>query len=75
MKQVVGARVETEPGLARATAGIGGASPSFFALMPDATRGSRLTAATTFSPSLNLNRLWMGSPYPVEAGTSVIRAV
>ena len=40
-----------------------------------ATRGSRLAAATTRSPSLNLNRLCTGSPYPVDAGTSMNRAV
>ena len=29
----------------------------------------------TRSPSLNLNRLCSGSPYPVDAGTSMMRAV
>src|SRR5688500_20343176 len=53
----------------------GGTSPSFFASIFFATRGSRLNAATIFSPSLSLNSFWTGSPYPVEAGTSTMRAV
>ena len=41
---------------------IGGASPSFFASIFFATRGSRLNAATIFSPSLSLNSFCTGSP-------------
>ena len=39
------------------------------------TRGSRLSAAITRSPSRSLKSFWTGSPYPVDAGTSMMRAV
>ena len=32
-------------------------------------------AATTRSPSLNLKRRWIGSPCPVEAGTSTLTQI
>ena len=37
-------------------------SPSFFGAMLPAARGSRLSAATIFSPSFSLNCFWIGSP-------------
>ena len=60
------------------TGGMSGSSRPFAAaggLMPRVTLASRLIAATTRSPSFSLNRRWIGSPYPVDAGTSMMRAV
>ena len=53
----------------------GGTCPSRSARCRVSRAGRALKAATTRSPSRNLKSRWIGSPYPVDAGTSAMRHV